>query len=104
MALELFSSFRIPYEQYVDLELIFALRLHIGPEEMGRMFFYDIMLLYHRYEKYIQEENEQQERQQAEYEQQNEDMHSEMASMRSDMGKMVGNIVMPTMPSMPTSF
>jgi len=99
VALELFSSFRIPYEQYVDLELIFSMRLHIGPEEMGRMFFYDIMLLYHRYEKYVTEENERQEREQDEYEKQHNDAYDNMSSMKSDMANMMSKFAYPSIPS-----
>lgn len=66
---------------------------------MGRMFFYDIMLLFHRYEKLVEEENSERERQQEEYEQQNEDMHGEMATMRSDMNNMIGRMSMPNIPS-----
>ena len=35
---------------------------------MGNMYFYDIMLLYNRYEQYVNEENERAKSQQEEYE------------------------------------
>ena len=96
VALELFSSFRIPYEQYVDLELLFSMRLHITPEELGRMFFYDIMLLYHRYEEYVKEENENQKQQQSEYEMQHDDMRAEMESMSRNMSSFSSGMNIPS--------
>lgn len=62
------------------------MRLHITPDVLGKMYFYDIMMLYHRYEEYVKEENEQQKAQEAEYEERYEDMRSEMGSV-SDMSK-----------------
>lgn len=44
------------------------MKLHITPEQMGGMFFYDIMMLYDRYKQYVEEENEAQENQQKAYE------------------------------------
>ena len=48
--------------------LVFSMKLHITPEQMGEMFFYDIMMLYDRYKQYVEEENEAQENQQKAYE------------------------------------
>ena len=53
------------------------------------------MLLYHRYEEYVKEENESQRIQQEEYEAQQEDMRAEMTNM-SDFSR---NISMPSIPN-----
>ena len=96
MASELFSSFRIPYDQYVDLELVFSLRLHISPEEMGRMFFYDILLLYKRYEQYLQDEEDNNAAQVQKYEEENGNMNDNinntMSSMQNSINSMVGKM------------
>lgn len=96
MELELFSSFRIPYELYVDLELVFALKLHISPDVLEKMYFYDIMLLYHRYEDYVKEENESQKQQQEEYEEQQADMRAEMSSIQNNMNNFGKNFSVPS--------
>lgn len=59
---------------------------------MGKMFFYDIMMLYKRYEEYVKEENEQQEAQQKEYESRYDDMKYDHSNMASQISKNVGNI------------
>jgi len=57
--------------------LIFALKLHIGPEEMGRMFFYDISMLYKKYVEYLDEENKQQKEEQERYEEEYNDKYKQ---------------------------
>ena len=66
------------------------------------MYFYDIMMLYHRYEDYIKEENESQKMQQAEYEEQQADMKAEISSMQNSMSNFGKNFSMPIMSSIPT--
>ena len=66
------------------------------------MYFYDIMMLYHRYEDYIKEENESQKMQQAEYEEQQADMKAEISSVQNNMSNFGKNFSMPIMPSIPT--
>ena len=44
------------------------MQLHIPPNVMGEMYYYDIKMLYNRYEQYIKEENENSKTQQEEYE------------------------------------
>ena len=70
------------------------MKLHIGPEEMGQMFFYDIMLLYERYKAYVEEEDRQQKEEQKKYEEENgspQDMYSDMKSQMSQMTNNVGS-------------
>lgn len=86
------------------------MKLHIGPQEMGRMFFYDIMLLYKRYEDYVEEEDRQQKEEQKKYEEENgsvQDMQSNMQiSMNQmtqkmgsfDAGRLTSGFTMPSMP------
>ena len=69
------------------------MKLHIGPEEMGRMFFYDIMMLYNRFEQFVKDEKEAQEKQQSEYDaqygsqmDQDSDMQNQVSQMTSKMG------------------
>ena len=57
---------------------------------MGKMYFYDISMLYDRYEDYVNKENEEQEKQQQEYEDkyqeyQNIDPGSMMRSVSNQM-------------------
>jgi hypothetical protein len=86
------------------------MKLHIGPQEMGRMFFYDIMLLYKRYEDYVEEEDRQQKEEQKKYEEENgsvQDMQSNMQSSMNQMtqkmgsfdaGRLTSGFTMPSMP------
>lgn len=85
--------------------------------EMGEMFFYDIILLYRRYEEYLKEENEAQKQQEAEY---REEMPSmpDYKNFNPDTYKLpTGNFdmnsisrgfsngySMPSMPSMPSGY
>lgn len=71
------------------------MRLHINPEVLGRMFFYDIMLLYHRYEKYVEEENESNKQQEMEYQERHSDMMSEVNDMKNNMPNYEKNFSMP---------
>jgi uncharacterized coiled-coil protein SlyX len=64
------------------------MKLHITPLEMGKMYFYDIMMLYNRYEEYVKEENEAQEKQQAEYNEQYCDQQAKYDNMQSQMSQM----------------
>ena len=64
------------------------MKLHITPLEMGKMYFYDIMMLYNRYEEYVKEENEAQEKQQAEYNEQYGDHQAKYDNMQSQMSQM----------------
>ena len=88
----LFSCFQIRYDQYVDLELVFAMKLHISPAEMGEMYFYDIMLLYKKYEAYVKEEQEQQAKQQEEYEQEYGNPMDKYSDVQSQMSKVASNM------------
>lgn len=63
---------------------------------MGRMFFYDIMLLYHRYEDYLEEDKQYQEKQQAEYQ---DKYGNPMSDAKASLESMKYNT--PQMPSMP---
>ena len=63
------------------------MRLHIQPCELERMFFYDIMLLYRRYEAYVKEENENQQAEEERY----RDMYSDMDSKKFDMNSAMNN-------------
>lgn len=65
--------------------MVFALRLHIQPSEMERMYFYDIMMLYNKYADYIEKENERQEKEQAKYEDEHADMMRDMSSIKNSM-------------------
>lgn len=70
---------------------------------MGRMFFYDIMLLYRRYEDYLEEDRKYQEQQQAEYEEkygQIPDTKATLESMRNYTPQSMPS--MPSMPAMPS--
>lgn len=69
----------------MDIEFVFALKLHISPDVLNKMFFYDIMLLYHKYEDYVKEENKSNQQQYEDYSQQQDDMKSEMNSMVNSM-------------------
>ena len=60
------------------------------------MYFYDIMLLYHRYEDYVKEENESQKQQQEEYEEQQADMRAEMSSIQNNMNNSGKNFSVPS--------
>ena len=60
---------------------------------MGRMYFYDITMLYDRYAEYVNKENEAQENQQKAYEEQ----YQQQYQNPSDMMRSVSN----NMPSMP---
>jgi uncharacterized coiled-coil protein SlyX len=64
------------------------MKLHITPLEMGKMYFYDIMMLYNRYEEYVKEENEAQEKQQAEYNEQYGDQQAKYDNMQLQMSQM----------------
>jgi len=63
------------------------MRLHIQPCELERMFFYDIMLLYRRYEAYVKEENENQQAEEERY----RDMYSDMDPKKFDMNSAMNN-------------
>lgn len=52
------------------------------------MYFYDIMMLYNRYDEYVKEENEAQEKQQAEYNEQYGDQQAKYDNMQSQMSQM----------------
>lgn len=70
------------------------MKLHIGPEEMGRMFFYDIMMLYNRFEQFVKDEKEAQEKQQSEYDAQygsQMDHYSDMQNQVSQMTSKIGS-------------
>ena len=71
---------------------------------MGRMFFYDIMLLYHRYEEYLEEDRKYQEKQQAEYEDKYNmsEAKASLESMRNQTSTPPSMSSMPSMPSMPS--
>lgn len=90
------------------------MKLNIGPQEMGRMFFYDIMLLYKRYEAYVEEEDKQQKAEQKKYEEENgspQEMYGNMQSQMNQMtqkigsfdsGRLTSGFTMPSMPSLPS--
>lgn len=70
------------------------MKLHISPEDMGRMFFYDIMLLYKRYEAYVEDEDRQQKEEQRRYEEENgtpQEMYSNAQNQMNQMTKNVGS-------------
>jgi predicted glycosyl hydrolase (DUF1957 family) len=60
---------------------------------MGRMYFYDIMMLYNRYDEYLKDEQKAQEEQQRKYEEEHPTPdYSNMASQMSDVTKKIGSI------------
>jgi hypothetical protein len=71
---------------------VFSYKLHISPEEMGRMSFYDIMLLYERYNAYIEEENERDATQQKAYEEQYNQQQFDPGSMMRSMSNNMPNM------------
>ena len=64
------------------------MKLNIPPCEMGKMFFYDIMLLYNRYEAYVKDEHEAQQKQEAEY----RDQYGEPSSQYSNISQQVSQM------------
>lgn len=62
---------------------------------MGKMFFYDIMMLYRRWEAFAKEENEQQETQQQEYENRMQDNMGASDMMR-EAKNLTSNFSMPS--------
>ena len=68
------------------------MKLHIGPEEMGKMFFYDIMLLYKRYEAYVEEEDRQQKEEQKKYDEEMESQQDNYSNIQSQMSQITKNI------------
>ena len=60
---------------------------------MGRMYFYDIMMLYNRYDEYLKDEQKAQEEQQRKYEEEHPTPdYSNMASQMNDVTKKIGSI------------
>ena len=69
------------------------MKLHITPIEMGKMYFYDIMLLYKKYEEFVNEQNEADEKRQAEYnEQDGGNISDYTSSMNSKVDSMINKI------------
>ena len=69
------------------------MKLNISPIEMGQMYFYDIMMLYNRYDEYLKDEQKAQEEQQRKYEEEHPTPdYSNMASQMSDVTKKIGSI------------
>lgn len=69
------------------------MKLHVSPKEMGEMYFYDIMLLYNRYEQYVKDENERIENEQKEYNEQNPPVNYDNIQKNvSDMSNRMGNM------------
>lgn len=84
--------------------LVFSLKLHISPEEMGKMYFYDIMMLHDRYSEYVKEENEAQENQQRQYEEQYQQQQHDPGDMMRSMSKNMPNYSIPNMDSLTKGF
>lgn len=60
---------------------------------MGQMFFYDIMLLYNRYDEYLKDEQKQQEEQQKKYEEEHPmPNYSDIGSQMSNVAQKMGSI------------
>ena len=71
------------------------MKLNISPIEMGQTYFYDIMMLYNRYEAFLKDEKEAQDKQQAEYEEQYgnpQDQYSNMQSQISQATSKIGSL------------
>lgn len=63
---------------------------------MGEMFFYDIMMLYQRWEAFAKEENEQQETQQQEYENRMNDNNFNASDAMREARNLSSNFSMPS--------
>lgn len=74
------------------------MKLHISPKEMGEMYFYDIMLLYKRYEAYVKEENESAEKTNTEYNEQDQQQqppdYNSVTKNVADMANKIGSLSM----------
>lgn len=71
------------------------MKLNISPIEMGQMYFYDIMMLYNRYEAFVKDEKEAQEKQQEEYNEQYgnpQDQYSNIQSQISQATQKMGSL------------
>ena len=68
------------------------MKLHISPAEMGKMYFYDIMMLYNRYEAFVKDEREAQEKQQAEYDEQYGNPQEQYSNIQSQISQATSKI------------
>jgi hypothetical protein len=64
---------------------------------MGQMFFYDIMMLYKRWENFVNEENEQQELQRKEYENTSYENNFNTSDIMKDVKEMTSNFRLPNL-------
>ena len=64
---------------------------------MGQMFFYDIMMLYKRWENFVNEENEQQELQRKEYENTSYENNFNTSDIMRDVKEMTSNFKLPNL-------
>lgn len=68
------------------------MKLHISPADMGKMYFYDIMMLYNRYEEFVKDEREAQEKQQAEYDEQYGSPYDQYSNIQSQISQATSKI------------
>jgi hypothetical protein len=80
------------------------MKLHITPDVLGKMYFYDIMMLYNRYDQYVQDEQESQKEQQKQYEAQQEEYNSKYSNISSQMANITRGMGSMTPSSLTSGF
>ena len=93
--LKVFSSFQILYEEYVNFEFVFSMFLHIDPITMGKMFYYDIVYLFKRYETYVKEMNKDNDEMSVNAEDSGEMYNEQVESMKRSVESMTKNFQIP---------
>lgn len=71
---------------------------------MGRMYFYDIMMLFDRYNAYVKEENEAQEAQQKQYEEDYQEKQMNPSDMMRNMNYNIPNYNIPNVDTLTKGF
>lgn len=69
--------------------------LHITPESLGKMYYYDIIYLFRRYESYVEEVNKNSEEKSSENSSVEEMYQSQMDAMRQSVDSMTKKFQIP---------